>query len=94
MVIVSQDRELVEFGCFDFFVDKSNQPHTGVFKICASIGDVAVTLGEYIELSTAKDVLNQLAVALSTNQAIFYIPPDTPAKIVPIQSKMTMNLPN
>lgn len=94
MVIVSQDRELVEFGCFDFFVDKERAKRNKPIAIKASIGEEAVILGEYTELVTAKDVLNQLAVALSTNAPIFYMPPDTPAKIVPIQSKMTMNLPN
>ena len=78
MIIVSQDREIVEFDYFDIFISKTSFAKSGTYDICVStpVGEF-VTVGSYKDKSVALDVLSQMAYALSVNTALYFMPTNT-----------------
>lgn len=74
MIIVTQDRLMVEFAYLDFFIDdRANKD--GSYNIRCTLGEGAYPLlGVYGTIEEAKDVLIQIATLMSTDSRIYYMP--------------------
>lgn len=74
MIIVTQDRSMVEFAYLDFFIDERANKD-GSYNIRCTLGEGAYPLlGVYGTLEEAKDVLVQIATLMSTDSRIYYMP--------------------
>ncbi len=74
MIIVSQDRDTVQFDYYELYVRKTPEAHTHTYEVGGTVAERFVVFGVYATESIAKDVLQQIVAAMVAGQKIFYMP--------------------